>query len=58
LAALREGAKVDKKNENICIARMNGKKRAIMMKKGLVSVKKPKLNIKPAKYVETEPTAE
>ena len=47
-AAFNDGANVDKKNENICIARVNGKKIPTIMYKGLVSPKNPKPNIKPA----------
>ena len=46
-AAFRVGDNVDKKNENICIARVNGNIRPNTIYSPFVSVKKPKPKIKP-----------
>lgn len=50
MAAFNVGDNVDKKNENIVIAKVNGMNNATAMYKKLVSVKKPKPNINPARY--------
>lgn len=48
LAALSDGAKVDKKKENICIARVKGMKRPKIMYPAPVYLKNPNPKMTPA----------
>ena len=52
------GAKVERKNENICMARVNGINKAKRMNPALVSVKNPNPKISPASKVAIDPTTE